>query len=559
ILPVVTLATLATMNAIALPVHQMSVTGMIVALGLLVDAGIVMTDEVGQRLRGGLARLDAVRGAVRRLFAPLLASTVTTALSFAPMLLLPGPAGDFVGSIALAVVIMLGWSFVVAVTLTAAIAGWVMPAGAGGSAWRDGLRLPLLARGFRASLAWSLSHPLRAVALSLVLPVTGLLSLPTLTEQFFPGVDRDQFTIDLDLRAGTPIAATREAALRLDAALRAAPETAQVTWVLGRSAPNFYYNITGGRRNAPGHAQALVTTTSPGATEALLRRLERDAAGIVPEAQVLARGLVQGPPVDAPVELRLVGPDVERLRVLGAELRGIVAGVPGVTLARDTAGPGGPELRITVDEAGARQIGFELADLSRQLQAGLEGVTGGSLLEGVEELPVLVRLPDRLRGDLTALRDLPLVPPGGAAMAAAGGVATVPLSAVATVEVVPAAGTITRRNGERVNTVQAFVLRDLLPQEALRDAQAAMETAGFALPRGYRLEAGGDSDARADTLANLVASLGIIVTLSVATVVMTFRSFRLAAVSMAVAGLSAGLSLLSLAVFGYPFGINAII
>jgi len=116
VLPVVSLATLASMNFIGLPIHQMSVTGLIVALGLLVDAAIVMVDEVRQRLARGMERKDAVGDAVSRLAAPLLASTVTTALSFTPMILLPGPAGDFVGSIAIAVVLMLCWSLFIALS-----------------------------------------------------------------------------------------------------------------------------------------------------------------------------------------------------------------------------------------------------------------------------------------------------------------------------------------------------------------------------------------------------------------------------------------------------------
>lgn len=93
VLPLVSLATIASMNFIGLPLHQMSVTGLIVALGLLVDAAIVMTDDIRQRLRQGASRIAAVDTAVRRLFAPLLASTITTALSFVPMILLPGGRG----------------------------------------------------------------------------------------------------------------------------------------------------------------------------------------------------------------------------------------------------------------------------------------------------------------------------------------------------------------------------------------------------------------------------------------------------------------------------------
>jgi multidrug efflux pump subunit AcrB len=130
---------------------------------------------------------------------------------------------------------------------------------------------------------------------------------------------------------------------------------------------------------------------------------------------------------------------------------------------------------------------------------------------------------------------------------------------VADLTLVPGEGTITRRNAERQNTVQAFLLRGVLPEEALTEVRGAMDAAGFALPQGYRLEVGGDSDARASTLNNLLASLGLIVTLSIAVVVMTFRSFRLAGVALVVAGLSAGLSMLALAIFQYPFGINAII
>lgn len=559
ILPLVSLATLATMNVIGLAIHQMSVTGLIVALGLLVDAGIVMTDEVGQRIAKGMKRIDAVRGAVRRLFAPLFASTVTTALSFTPMILLPGPAGDFVGSIAIAVVTMLLWSFVVAVTLTPAIAGWAMPAAEKSNLLSSGLKIPALSNTFAATLRWAVRNPVRSVTFALVLPVLGFMSMPLLTAQFFPGVDRDQFHIEVDLRPGAAIGQTAQVVDRLDALLRDAPETRQVSWVIGKSAPAFYYNMAGGRDNAARFAEALVTTTSPEATETLIARLERTIDRTAPEAQVLVRGLVQGPPVDAPVELRIVGPDLDRLREIGAEMRRIVADVDMVTLARGTVTTGAPEVSIDVDEAKARQLGLELANVSRQLEAGLEGVAGGSLLEGPEELPVRVRFGDATRGDLTAIADMTILPPNAATLSQNGSFPGVPLSAIASIALTPSEPIITRRNAERVNTIQAFILRDVLPEEALVQVQAALEAEGFALPAGYRLEIGGDSDARAETMGNLLASLGLIVTLSIAAIVMTFNSFRLSAIALVVSVLSAGLSILALAVFQYPFGINAII
>lgn len=559
ILPIVSLASLLTMNFLGLAIHQMSVTGLIVALGLLVDAGIVMTDEVAKRVRRGEARINAAGAATKRLFAPLLASTLTTALSFTPMILLPGPAGDFVGSIAIAVVVMLLWSFAIAVTVTPALAAWTMPDGQTPSWLATGVPGGVIAWLFERSLRWAVANPLRSIALSLILPVLGFVSMPTLTAQFFPGVDRDQFHIEVELGPAAAITKTGETVAVLDAALRDRDEIESVNWVIGRSAPAFYYNIVGNRDNAPQYAQALVTTASPQATEAILPDLQRDLSALAPEAQVLVRGLVQGPPVAAPVELRLVGPDLDTLSDLGDELRAMLADVPTVTTTRATINAVPPKVSIAVDEARARLLGLDLAAITGQMQAGLEGVTGGTLVEGTDELPVRVRLGDAERGDLNAISDLPIIVPNAAALSAQGTFPALPLSAIADVEIVPSNSSITRRNAERVNTVQAFILRGVLPEEALADTQALLAESGFAPPPGYRLEFGGDSDARADTLGNLLASVGLIVLLTIAVIVLTFNSFRLSVIAFIVCGLSAGLSILALAIFQYPFGINAII
>ncbi len=555
VLPVVSLGTIATMNFIGLPIHQMSVTGLIVALGLLVDAAIVMTDEIRQRLERGMARVAAVGEAVRRLTMPLLASTVTTALSFVPMILLPGPAGDFVGSIAIAVVLMLIWSFLVAITITPAIAGWALR----GSGSRSGLSVPVLARGFRALIAQSVRNPVRSIALALVLPVMGFVSFPTLTAQFFPGVDRDQFHIEVELQPGTGIARTYALAREIDGALRDTRGITGVNWVIGESAPAFYYNIVGNRDRAPEFAQALVTTESPEATAALLTPLQDRLDAGWPEARILVRGLVQGPPVDAPVEFRLVGPDLMTLRTLGEEVRNVLLTLDPVTTVRADIEGGAPKLSVDIDEGAARLLGLELAGVARQLEAGLEGATGGSLIEAGEELPVRVRLGDNVRSELDRIADLPILPPSAPAEAAQGLQPGVPLSAIADIRLVPSESAIQRRDGQRVNTVQAFLVPDVLPEEALALARTELQASGFALPQGYRMEIGGDSDARSDVVTNLLAPLGLIVTLSVAVIVLTFNSFRLTAITLMVSVLAAGLSMLALAVFNYPFGINAII
>ena len=558
VLPVVSLASVATLNALGVPIHQMSVNGLIVALGLLVDAAIVMTDEVGKRLRAGLARIDAVSGAVRRLSMPILASTITTILSFLPLLLLPGPAGDFVGSIALAVVVMLTCSFLVAVTVTPAIAGlWLR--GTDGGPSDAPLREGPLMRSFRAVMTLSMAHPLRSATLAMVLPVIGFLSLPGLTPQFFPGADRDQFHIEVDLPPGTVIDETLRVVRAIDARLAQEPGMLDLASVVGRSAPAFYYNMVGDRDQSPAFAQALIPTASPAETERLMTVLQGSLPAAFPQARFLIRGLVQGPPVNAPVELRLVGQNVDALRLAGEDLSARLAALPQVVVARTGVSGGTPKLTLDVNEARARLLGLDLGQIARQMEAGLEGVTGGSLLEGTEELPVRVRLGAGLQADPVAIGDMLIPLPGVARITGDGSFPAVLLSTLGILRLEPSESTITRRSGERVNTVQAFLMPGILPAVALNEAMAALDRDGYRLPNGIRIETGGDADARDSTVRALVAPLGLIVTLSIAVVVMSFNSFRLTLIAFSVAGLSAGLSILSLALFGYPFGINAII
>ncbi|PID62439.1 MAG: acriflavin resistance protein [Gammaproteobacteria bacterium] len=557
-LPIVSLATLASMNAIGLPIHQMSVSGLIVALGLLVDAAIVMCDEVRQRLNEGMSRESAVGRSVRRLAAPLFASTVTTALAFTPMILLPGPAGDFVGSIAMAVVLMLMWSFVIALTVTPALAGWLLASGDSRSVLQQGLQLPALARGFGRTIEAAVRHPLRAIPLALVVPLIGFAALPTLTAQFFPGVDRDQFYVEIDMAPGSAITDTERVVREMDAFMRRDSRIESVYWSIGRSGPAFYYNIRGGRQREPGYAQAMIKADSDAATRELVPLWQEYFDTQFPEARVIVRSLVQGPPVDAPVEIRLQGPDTATLLRLGDEASALIADLDLVTQTRTTMGSGAPEIRFDIDEGLSRQLELDLTNVGAQLDAGLVGLTGGSLVEGNEQLPVRVRFGDDARSDLASITDMPIVLPGADAIAAGGELPLVPLSALATPVIEPAESVIRRRDGERINTVQAFIVPDVLPEEALADVIAALDESGFSLPPGYRLELGGDSGARSNTIRNLLASVGLIVTLLIASIALTFNSFRLTFVSLVVCGLSAGLSLFALAVFRYPFGITGI-
>ena len=346
---------------------------------------------------------------------------------------------------------------------------------------------------------------------------------------------------------------------KVDALTRSEPEHKSLNWVIGESAPAFYYNMIADQDGVASFAEALVTTTSPAATEAILDHLQRRLNADVPEARAIVRGLVQGPPVTAPVEIRVVGPDLDTLRRLADHIRLLMLDVPGITLVRTEVDGGAPKLRIDLDEDKVRLAGLDLAAVAAQLEARLEGLTGGSIIEASEELPIRVRADRQTRHSADQIRSFEILRPDAPALSAAGRHPAIPLTALGDVKLVPADPAIHRRNGERINTVQGFVKRGLLPEVVLADVQQRLAASGLEMPPGYRLEVGGDSDARDETLRNLLSPLGLIIALTTATIVLTFGSYRLSAVTAVVALLSIGLSLLALAVFRYPFGIQAVI
>ena len=561
ILPLCTLASLLIMYQIGLPIHQMSVTGLVVALGLLVDGSIVMTDEVRKRLLAGEQAIDAIGASVARLRTPLLSATATTILTFAPMVLLPGPAGDFMGSIAKAVVIMLATSLAIALVITPVLAARFLPGGlhAGRRWWQTGMPGAAAGRALARTLDWSVANPAGSVALALVLPLSGFLAFPTLTAQFFPGTDRDQMLMRINMPPGRSINDTYRLVRELDKRLRDEALIRRIDWTLGESAPPFYYNLVRDREGIPTYAQAMILTHDENRTDELIRRLQRQVDAQHPEARIVVQGIDQGPPVAAPLEVELFGPDLATLRRLGEAFRERMERIAGITHSTTSLVAGAPKLVFKLDEQRVRRAGLELASVAESLDAALRGRIGGEVLEGTQRLPVRARLNEAQWGSAEQIASLRLPLPLPRAGDAGGALKSISLSTLGRFELVPANSPITRKNSERLNTIQGFVTRGMLAEEALQDLQRILKADPVALPAGYRYQFGGDLDARANVVHNLMAPMGMIAAALIATIVLTFNSWRLSALTFTVFVLSVGLSLLSLAIFRYPFGVTALI
>lgn len=559
-LPLSALMVLSGMNLLGVPMHQMSISGLIIALGLLIDNAIVMVDEVRGRLRAKLPTAEAVSRSVRHLAVPLLGSTVTTALAFMPIALMPGGAGEFVGAIAISVILAIGSSLFLAMTVIPAVAGLLDRFGSENrkdNLWNSGFSSEKMTGLYRRTLDRLFARPVLGIVLGVLLPVFGFVQATRLDEQFFPPADRDMFHIELELPAQASIAQTRATVIEARELILQDENIQNVHWFLGQSAPQFYYNIVKTRERASQYAQAVVRMKSAEGWRETIHGLQDRLDEAFPQARVLVRQLEQGPPFDAPIEVRVYGPDVARLRSLGDELRGHLASTPDVIHTRALLAEARPKLGLYIDEEKARMAGLDNTEIARQLDSTLEGATGGSILEATEELPVRVRFVDEGRGDLNRIASIDLV--SSARDAANGERHYVPLAAVGHLELVPELANISRRGGRRANTVQGYISAGVLSSKVLGEFQKELAASGFMLPPGYSLEYGGESAERDHAIGNLMSSVGVLLVMMAATLVLSFGSFRLAGIIAAVGGLSVGLGLAALSVFGFPFGFMAII
>ena len=555
-LPLSVLMVFGGMRVLGIPLHQISVTGLVIALGLLIDNAIVVVDELHAHLQRGLKPQAAISESMSYLALPLLASTLTTVLAFMPIALLPGASGEFVRAIALVVILSLFSSLFLSLTVVPALTVSTYSKKYSGLPqpwWNAGFSSPRLTKTYQRTLDTVLAQPILGVLLALVLPIVGFVMAASLEEQFFPPADRDQFHIEFKLPPQASLEQTRSLVLQARELILRHPEIDNVHWFVGREAPAFYYSLPRGSVNRANYAHGFVqlkAENSPMPIETLQNELDR----AFPSALIIVRQLEQGTYVFAPIELYLYGPDLAVLRKLGNQVRIELAQVANVTHTDASLVGSLPKLALRVDEEQARLAGLDNTVIAQQLDASLKGSLGGSVVEATEELPVRVRLSNSQRSDLDQIASLELLP-----TASSSDRSSVPLSTLGKIELVPELSAIPRRQGKRVNTVQAFISPEALPSTVLNDVKQRLHASGFQLPSGYSLEFGGESAERSEAVGNLMSTVGILLVLMVALLVFSFGSFRSAGIIVLVGICSIGLGLASLWWFGYPLGFMAIL
>lgn len=538
-------------------IHQMSIFGIIIAIGLLIDNAIVITDEIRSKLvDSDISRVEALTQSISHLFVPLLASTLTTILGFMPIFLLPGNIGDFIGSIAISVVMALIGSLFISLTIIAALAArFLSRKSKSSSAWYSiGIKAPAISLGYRTALETSLKRPAFGILACITISISGFLLAGQLGNVFFPSADRDQFEVYLWMPEGTAIEETQNTVVKVDKLIRSKPQVAQLSWLVGGSYPSVYYNQVMNKDNSSHYANAVVTVNSVSAAKDLIGRLQAELDQVFPATKIVVRAFGQGPPVSAPVGLNIFGPDINILNDLGEQVRLAMSQTPGISHSIASVTFGEPEWVLEATQQASQIAGMSLVEISQQLQYALEGKVGGSILEGTEEIPIRIRVGSDTGGELAQIQSLPLL----SEKLARQGI-WMPVSALGDFVLKPTVAGITRQNGERVNNVEAFLLPGATAIDVSEQVLKTLDDMNFTMPKGYRSKLAGDADKQQEALGQLATYAPVLLVLMITTLILSFRSLRLALVIGSVAILSVGLGMFSLWLSGIPIGFNPLL
>jgi len=533
--------------------HQMSIFGMIIALGLLIDNAIVVVDEVNSYIQDGYKALKAVHLTVSHLFAPLLASTLTTVLAFMPILLLPGSVGDFVGSIGGSVILAIISSYLISMTIIVSLAGLFSKTPLNNQKkhwWKNGYQNNNLASATKRWLLKGMKKPVFAIFIALILPILGFVLSTQLGNEFFPPVDRNMFEIKVWMPPESSINNTKNQAQDIEKVVREFKGIEDVRWLVGGSFPMVYYNLVMNKDDTPFYAHGIITTSSSDDTKKLIPQIQREIDFRFPAAQTVVRQFGQGPPIEADIQIRLYGPNIKVLQDLGEKLRLNFQNHPDVLHTQLSMPRGKPKLWLEADEDEAKIAGFSLTDLALQLEGNQEGITGGSVLENLEELPIRIRYSNERRGDISSISSTNFVSSDGS---------IVPLSAIGQLTLRPTIGGITRFDGVRMNKVEGYTRNGSLPIDVTYKVLDEIESEGFSLPPGYIYELGGAVEQDSEAVGNLAIYAPILATLMLAILILTFRSITLALLLLFVALMSVGLGQLSTWIIGFPVSFNTVL
>ena len=540
-------------------INQLSIVGFVLALGLLVDDSVVVVENITRHLRHGASPRDAAIAATRQITVSVLGCTATLLFAFLPLLALPGVAGQFIRCMPVAVVFTIGASLLVSLTIVPFLSSRLLvPESEHGNIFYRAMTWAIEGS-YRRILTRAVARPKTTILIAAALFAGSLALVPKIGFSLFPKAGVPQFLVRVEAPQGASLAETDRAARFVEEVLARHQEVSNVAVTVGKGHPRVYYNIVP-RSEGANAADVHAEVNAEGAAE-VSRLLDgiREELRTLPGVRIDLDEFENGPPLEAPIAIRLLGSDPDALETAAGQVEALVKEVDGTRDVRNPSRDRRTDLRVKVDRDKAAVLGVAVADVDRAVRLAIGGVVAGKYRDpGSDEaydiratLPRVNAVTER-NGSPTSAPDVGTL---DRLYVATSRGAPLPLGQIASVVLEPSPTKIRHYAKERMVTVTSQVKggfnTDRLTKEVL--AKLALTK----LPPGIRATAAGELENRQESFGGLGSAIMIAIFGVVAILVLEFRTFKSTLIVASVIPLGVIGGLVALFVSGHTLSFTA--
>ena len=539
------------MNALGYSLNQLSIVGLVVALGLLVDDSIVVVENIERWIRDGFSKKEAAIKATQQISISVVGCTVTLIIAFLPLVFLPESSGDFVRSLPMSVIMSVLASLLVSLTIIPFLSTWFLKNKVEGHTNKI---YDLFQKGIHLSYAPLLEKALKKPVATLVLAGViffGSLSLfPVIGFSLFPSSEKPQFLVSITTPLQSNLSNTDSLVRQIEQEVTKIPELKNFATNVGKGNPRIYYNeIPENERSDYGQlfVQLEPETSAPRKIE-IIQTLQASFAKVV-GAKVEVKNFEQGPPVTAPIEIRLVGENLDTLRSLAGKVEHLLKQTPGTIYVNNPVANLKTDIRVAIQKDKARQLGIATADIDQTVRLALAGLNLGSFTDPQgNERSILLTTPKEDRATLETFEPIFIYNNQGKG---------IPLSQIADLQFESSTLTIDHYNKNRSVSVSSFVDANYLTDRVLGEAMTKLDQ--IHLPEGYRLTLGGEYETKQESFAGFNTIIIITVFLFIAVLILLFRTFKSTIIVLSVIPLGMVGALIALWITGNSLSFVAII
>ncbi|MFI2743480.1 efflux RND transporter permease subunit [Zhouia sp. PK063] len=530
--------------------NQFSIVGLVIALGLLVDDSIIVVENIVAKLRKGKSKTEAAIEGTNQLMGAIISVTICILLSFLPLIILDGSTGDFIRSLPMAVIYTMLGSFFVSITLTPVISRYLLKENLGDNKFYRWV-MQLNEGPFLTVLHKCLKYPKTTLLIALGLILIGFGLIKVIGVTFFPTAEKPEFYVDITLPKEKNIAATDSVVHDVEAKLKNYPEIVSVASNIGKGNPKIYYNVSQEPQKA-NFAEIFCEVASYHKDDFnnMLSKMRKEFSQY-PRADIEIKEFMQGPPISDPIEIRILGENIDTLQMLSGKVASLMRSTAGTQYVNNPMGEHKTDLKIEVNKDKAAALGVSYAEIAKTIHMAFNGIQVAEIMgtNGIDYNPkIMIQLNPEEVEDFSAFDHIQVASLSGS---------LVPLKAICDWHFENAPPEIQHYNRSKSVTVTSSTAEGYLTGKV--NDQIVKKIAKMKWPKHYQYEVGGVQEKQKESFGGLTTNMFIALFAITAVLILAFHGVKGTLIVASAIPLGMFGAVVALWLFGYSLSFTAFI